>query len=211
VVLRRRALLGSVAVLVTWLGATGVVAAHGGGATFEVLEAVEAAPGEVSLRVGIAHEADGHPAEGAIVEVEAIAPDGTGAPSTTLEREDGAGTYAARLDLPERGAWTLVVTSSFPPGTVEVPVTVVDGGGPAGADGAVVPAADPAAVDPDGDAQTVPDVADEDEGGSTTTNLVVAAVSGVVGGSLGLWASKRRSARRRATAVEEDDGGHPPT
>lgn len=199
-VLRRRALPGLVLLLAVWLGATGAAVAHGGGATFEVLEAVESPPGQVSLRVGVAHEADGHPAEGAIVEVVPVAPDGSVSPSSTVERQGEPGTHAARLDLQDPGTWTLVVTSSFPPGMLEVPVTVGATDGPADGDGAMVAAADPDQADPD---EADPD---EDESGRTTSNLVIAAVSGVVGGSLGLWASKRRSARKRAAA---DDGSTP--
>ncbi len=191
--LRRRGVIGLVVVVVAWLGATGSAAAHGGGATFDVQEVVGSVPGQVSLRVGIAHEADGHPAEGAIVEVVAVAPDGSRSATSTAERQVELGTYATILQVPRPGDWEVVVTSSFPPGTISVPVTVAASDGQDDGGGALVSTAVP----------------DEDDGGSVTTNLVIAAVSGVVGGSLGLWASKRRSARKRVAAVDDEDGHAP--
>ena len=61
--LRRAVVALAAAVAVTGLAVPGALA-HGGGALFEVLEAAEVAPGEVEVRVAIAHESDQHPAEG---------------------------------------------------------------------------------------------------------------------------------------------------
>lgn len=123
------ALLGSA-------GAATPAAAHGGGAAFEVLEATEVAPGTVALRLAVRFEADGHEATGAIVDVVPTNPAGGEAATVRLAREMAAGTYAATFELDEPGSWTLEVTSSFPPGSTEIPVRV----GGAGRDPAVAPA-----------------------------------------------------------------------
>ena len=198
-----RAFLVAAAAAVLAPVTAGPAAAHGGGADFEVLEAEEVAPGTVSLQVAVTFEADGDEATGAIVDVVPTSPDGEASPAVRLER-DGTGAHAASLDLPEPGEWTLAVTSSFPPGSTEVPVEVA---GSAPADDAADPAEaeEAPASEPGGSSDT--DVLDEPEaggaeGGSDTTNLVVAAVSGLVGGALGLWVSRRRSARKRAASAD---------
>ncbi|MEX2659600.1 MAG: FixH family protein, partial [Acidimicrobiales bacterium] len=178
---RRPALV--VAAMAVFVGLAGPAAAHGGGAVFEVLRAAESAPGEVILEVQVTYESDGEPAEGAIVEVTASGPGGATAGPVPAERQDEPGVYTATLDLAEPGPWVLAVTSSFPPGTIEVP-TEVTGEGPA-AEGPSEPALDE------------PEVGGA-EGGSDATNLVTAAVFGLLGGALGLWVSRRWAARRRA-------------
>ena len=178
--------------------------AHGGAAELEVLAADEVAPGEVELRLAVRHEADGHPADGAIVDVVASGP-GAALPAVRLDRTAETGVYAAALRLPGPGTWTLAVTSSFPPGVLDVTVDVGAGGEAAAGAGTPPPATSVTAST--GTTSTTADAllpeleepeAGGAEGGSDTTNLVVAAVSGVLGGALGLWASRRRSARRRA-------------
>jgi len=192
-VIRLRVLLVALAVATAVGGPAAPAGAHGGAAVFEVLEVAEATSGRVVLRVRVTHEADGEPAEGAIVEVAATGPDGEVVPAEPAERQDQPGAYAVTLDLAAPGAWTLQVSSSFPPGTTEIPVEIplVDGG-----------AADASTVVGPSPPTSLTAVLDEPEaggaeGGSDTTNLLVAAVFGIVGGALGLWVSKRRSARRR--------------
>ena len=196
--------VAALAALAVGLALAGPAGAHGGSAAFEVLEAAEVASGEVELRVAITYDADGEVAEGAIVEVIATGPSGESVPSARLEREAGGDGYAARLTLPEGGAWVLALSSSFPPGETEVEVEVgmtgdepesgvaADGGRDEGS----------AEDDSDGGGLDEPEAGGA-EGGSDTTNLVVAGLSGVVGGGLGLWASRRRSARKRAAAAPD--------
>lgn len=188
--MRLRAAAG---VLVALLALAAPAAAHGGGAVFEVLEASEVAPGRIALRVLVTHGADGDPAAGAIVDVTATGPGGAPAPVRAVRQEDD-GVYAASVDVAEPGVWTLVVTSSFPPGTTEVPVAV------RGAAGGTTTA--PVAA---GASSTTGPVLAAPEGGSDTTNLISAAVFGVVGGALGLWVSRRRSARRAAAEADRAD------
>lgn len=172
--LARRAVLVVVAVVAA-VSLAGTAGAHGGGAVFEVLEAAETAPREVTLQVQVTYESDGELAEGAIVEVTASGPGGATAGPEPADRRDEPGVYATTLDVAEPGEWVLVVTSSFPPGTTEVPVEVTGEG--------------PVLDEPE---------AGGAEGGSDTANLVTAAVFGLLGGALGLWLSKRWAARRRA-------------
>ncbi len=179
---RLRLLLVVLAVVVAVGGPVGPAGAHGGGAVFEVLEVTETTPGGVVLRIRITHEADGDPAEGAIVEVAATGPDGEVVPAAPAERQGEPGAYAVTLDLDSSGPWTLQVSSSFPPGTTEIPIEV--------------PVTDPSTPTSLTAALDEPEAGGA-EGGSDTTNLLVAAVFGIVGGALGLWVSKRRSARRR--------------
>lgn len=201
--MRVRALLVVTAAILLPTAAASPAVAHGGAAAFEVLEAEEVAPGTVALQVAVTFEADGDEATGAIVEVVPTSPDGEASPPVRLE-QDGTGAYAATLDLPEPGGWTLALTSSFPPGSAEVPVEVGDPA-PADDEAGQAPAVEAAASEPD--ASGGDEVLDEPEvggaeGGSDATNLVVAAISGVIGGALGLWVSRRRSARRRAASTD---------
>jgi hypothetical protein len=192
-------------------------AAHGGGAAFDVIQASEVAPGTVTLRLAVLFEADGHEATGAFVDVIPTGPTGGEASAVRLARETGAGTYAATFELDEPGRWTLEVTSSFPPGRIEIPVRVaapVDGDPAAGEEqvattGEPATALEGAAPGDDGsDAGVIEEPeAGGAEGGSDATNLVVAAVSGILGGALGLWVSRRRAARRREASADGDAGG----
>lgn len=184
--------------LVALLALAAPAAAHGGGAAFEVLEASEVAPGRLALRVLVTHEADGHPAAGAIVEVAATGPGDAPAPVQAVRQEE-EGVYAASVDVGGPGAWTLVVSSSFPPGATEVPVAVR--GAAAGTTTAQVAAGATSTTAPVLPAPEVGGV----EGGSDVANLVSAAVFGVVGGALGLWVSRRRSARRAAAEADRAD------
>ena len=198
--LRVRALLLAAAAVASPVVAA-PAAAHGGGAALEVLEAEQVAPGTVSLQVAITYESDGDAATGAIVDVVPTGPGGEVAPAVRLER-DATGAYAATLDLSEPGRWTLAVTSSFPPGSTEVPVEVGETAAAEDEPGAV-PVEGAAASEPPGTSEVLDEPeAGGAEGGSDATNLVVAAVSGLVGGALGLWVSRRRSARRRASSAE---------
>ena len=178
-------------------------AAHGGGAAFEVVDAGEEAPGTVTLRLAVLFEADGHEATGAFVDVFPTGPTGGEAPTVRLARETGAGTYAATFELDEPGSWTLAVTSSFPPGSTEIPVQVAGAaeGSPAVGGAGEEPVTTTGEGGADGGVVEDPEVGGA-EGGSDTSNLIVAAFSGIIGGGLGLWVSRRRAARRRAASSE---------
>lgn len=81
---RRRPLI-AVAVAAVAVGVAAgapVAAAHGGGAVFAVEEAAESAPGEVSVRVVVSSDSDGHASDGAVATsptTAAPAPAGPGA------------------------------------------------------------------------------------------------------------------------------------
>lgn len=120
----RRWAIAVVSATVVLLAGGGPAAAHGGGADIEVVEAVGGADASVSVRLAITYDDDGEPAEGAIVDVVPVGPDGSSLPAVRLERQAEPGSYAATFDVAEPGRWTLEVTSAFPPGSVEVPVVV---------------------------------------------------------------------------------------
>lgn len=196
--MRLRSATGALVALVALIALAAPAAAHGGGAVFEVLEASEVAPGRIALRVLVTHEADGDPAAGAIVEVAATGPGDAAVAPVQAVRQEEEGVYATSVDVAEPGAWTLVVTSSFPPGTTVVPVEV------RGAAGGTTTTTAPAAAPTTGPVLAAPEVGGV-EGGSDTANLVSAAVFGVIGGALGLWVSRRRSARRAAAEADRSD------
>jgi hypothetical protein len=185
------------AVLLGVGAAAGPAAAHGGAAVMELLSDVEVGAGVTEVRVAVTHEADGHPAEGAILDAVGAGPGGAATPAVRLERTGDVGVYAAPLELATPGRWELTLTSSFPPGTLVVPVAVAEAGPATTAGPAVASTAPPSST------TTEPPVAGLEEpeaggaeGGSDRTNLVIAAVSGILGGGLGLWASRRRARRR---------------
>jgi len=217
VALTGRSLVSVAAVMVATTVLAAPAGAHGGGAVLEVLEAAEVAPGTVSLRLGVTFETDGGDATGAIVDVIPTSPGGGEKAAVRLAREPGAATFAATFELDEPGEWTLAVTSSFPPGSTEVPLEVQGTEGGAGdREAAVLPAGTtetaagepgtreggtPEGGAPEGGVIDAPEAGGA-EGGSDATNLTVAAVSGILGGGLGLWVSRRRSARKRAAPVD---------
>jgi len=193
------------AALVLVLGTAGPVHAHGGPATFDVLSDLVVAAGRLELRVAVAHEADDHPAEGAIVDAVAVGPDGAASPAIPLAHTADVGVYAGTVALPVPGAWTLTVTSAFPPGTLDLTVDVAAAPDtPSPPTTAVVgAAATPTTAGPPVVDLDEPEVGGA-EGGTDRTNLVIAVVSGVVGGCLGLWASRRRAARRTTVVGDVD-------
>jgi hypothetical protein len=191
-----------VAVSAAVLGTGAPAHAHGGPGVLELRSEDSVLEGPSELEVAVTYENDGEPAEGALVDATARGPAGSVTPAVRFAQTGDAGVYRASIDLPAPGPWTVTVTSSFPPGSLVVPVTVR----PAPPDATAGLAATSATTGTTTSGPTVPSLDEPEvggaEGGTDRTNLVVAAVSGILGGALGLWASRRRSARRRAR-----DGG----
>ena len=80
------------------------------GARREVaLPAPPAAPGDATLAFAIA-DGDGRPLEGATVAVSVGRPDTSRGVTTVSARPDGAGRYAAEVELPAAGPWLLSST-----------------------------------------------------------------------------------------------------
>jgi len=180
----RRAGLLVLCALVVAAGA-GPAWAHGEDGTFTGLDAQ---PGDqslsVSVRARLVYLNDAEPAPGATVVVEAIGPDGVAAAASPPLADEGDGTYAGSLTLPDAGAWTLRFTSTTPNGTADTAYTAT-------APTTTAPEP-PTTTEPEPIGQTGPD--DDDGGGNgiVLVAVVIGLVAVAAGGTL-LW-------RRRVTA-----------
>jgi hypothetical protein len=124
--------LPAVAVVVAGLLVAVVVApasAHGGAGELTVVGVEPTGPGQLGLTVDVAYVNDGHPAEVRSLVIEGTGPGGAGlAPSEPFRPTDQVGRYAAVVDVPAPGSWTVVLSSTFPPARVELVVEVPDAG-----------------------------------------------------------------------------------
>lgn len=120
---RRILLLAAVAALVL-VAPAGRAGAHEGDGTIEVLAADPAGPLQVSYRVRLTFQADGHPAVDATVTVVAEGPDGTTTTPQPMAPAGEDGVYAATVLFPAPGAWTVRFTAVTPAATAERAETV---------------------------------------------------------------------------------------
>lgn len=89
---------------------------------FDVLTA-EADGRDVRLDLDVTYENDGEPAERALLTATPVGPGGRRLPAVELERR-AAGRYELTTSVDADGEWRFLVTSRFPPGSVEVAVPV---------------------------------------------------------------------------------------
>ena len=96
--------------------------AHGGSGELKVRTA-EADGRDVRLDLDVTYENDGEPAERALLTATPVAPGGRRLQPVELERR-APGRYELRTEVDADGEWRFLVTSRFPPGTLEVAVPV---------------------------------------------------------------------------------------
>lgn len=123
-VLRRSLLPICAAVLLFGLLGTPAVWAHDGKGVL-VIESQGPAQGlAIPVVVRLTWQDDGHAAVDATVTATAVADDGTATTPVPLEPLDQDGRYAATVETPRPGAWTIRFTSVTPAATLEVEETV---------------------------------------------------------------------------------------
>jgi hypothetical protein len=127
---RRRAIVLLAAATTLSVGVVGTsqaVAAprHGGPGEIAIVAAEPSTDGgSVHLEIAITYVNDGEAAERATVSVTGTSGAGATAGPVDVVATDVVGTYVADVPVPEPGAWTFAVVSTFPPATAEVPVAV---------------------------------------------------------------------------------------
>lgn len=108
--------------LLGWVGAP-AAQAHEGAGTIVVEAAEPAGPLEVTYRVRLTYNADGHGADDATVTVVAEGVDGPTTPVPMTPADDDGG-YGATVRFGEPGPWTVRFTAVTPPATLELTETV---------------------------------------------------------------------------------------
>jgi hypothetical protein len=121
----KRALVATaVAVVLVALNISGA-AAHSDEGLMAIETRAVGDPARVEVRVRITYLNDGEPASGATVTVEGAGPSGAVLAPQPLSAE-GAGIYAAVVDLPSSGAWKLRASSTTPNASAETDYDVAE-------------------------------------------------------------------------------------
>lgn len=97
--------------------------AHGDDGSMEVLDSQQVGPRRIRLEVAIPYSNDGDQAENAIVTASLTGPDGQTVTDVALPRTAEA-TYAAEVDVPTEGAWTIEVASTDPTAAASIETVV---------------------------------------------------------------------------------------
>lgn len=125
----RLLLLLAVAGLVL-VATTGPASAHSDVGELELTAFEQTGPTTVEIEVGIFYEGDGHLAEDATVTATLSGPDrATVGPIELTWAGEGSSLYAATVDVPTLGDWTVAVTSIDPAGAVDGSLSVVEQAG----------------------------------------------------------------------------------
>jgi hypothetical protein len=112
-------------IAVTLAVATGTVSAHGDEGELELTAFEQTGPMTVEVEVGIVYEGDGHLAEDASVTATLSGPGGaTVGPVELVWAGENSSLYAATVDVPAVGDWTVAVTSTDPAGSADGTLTV---------------------------------------------------------------------------------------
>lgn len=176
------------AVLVAALALAGLAltaqpaAAHGDAAVLAV-EAQDLIPAGVHLEVSARYENDDELVADAVIAVTGTGPGGETLAATPLTAvPDTEGLYAADLDLPAPGVWTLQVRATEPEGAIDVSVSV-----PAETTTTVAETTTTAAS-----ATTTPEEAEDSDGSSSALPLVIGGVVLVAVAAGGVVLVRRR-------------------
>jgi hypothetical protein len=192
--MRSRLPLLVVTIALTLAVTTGTVSAHSDVGELELTNFEQTGPTTVEVEVGIVYEGDGHLAEDASVTAMLSGPDGTTVGPVELAwAGENSSLYAATVDVPALGDWSVAVTSTDPAGSVDGTLTVVE-------QATTTTAAEPAttAAPPTTEAAAEP-AADEDapDDGVSPTVIVVACLALaalVIGGAVLVARSRGRGA-----------------
>lgn len=120
---RQRFAFMALAVTLALLGPISAASAHEGGGTITVESSDPTGSAAVRYVVRLIWNNDGHPAAAADTTLTAVpvGTDGTAQTPVTLEPVDDDGRFAATVEFPSPGAWTVRFTAITPEANLEVP------------------------------------------------------------------------------------------
>ncbi|MFN7150139.1 MAG: hypothetical protein ACK4V6_11740 [Microthrixaceae bacterium] len=128
--MRSRLILMLAAAGLVLVATTGAASAHGDEGELELTAFEQTGPTTVEIEVGIVYEGDGHLAEDATVTATLSGPDGaTVGPVELAWAGENSSLYAATVDVPVVGDWTVAVTSTDPTGAVDGSLSIVEQAG----------------------------------------------------------------------------------
>lgn len=176
-------LLATVTALTLFVG-VGTASAHGDEGELTVTKLEQVGPTSVAIEAGIVYEGDGHLAEDATVTATLIGPGGATVGPVQLTRTgESTSLYAATVEVPATGDWSVEVTSTEPAAEATQAIAVTEQA--AAASSTTAPATDgdtadgttttAAAEELDAEPVTTTAEAEEDEASSPNLTLVVGA------------------------------------
>lgn len=125
--MRSRLILMLAAAGLVLVATTGTASAHSDVGELELTKFEQTGPMTVEVEVGIVYEGDGHLAEDASVSATLSGPGGaTVGPVELTWAGEGSSLYAATVDVPTLGDWSVAVTSTEPSGQVDGSLTVAE-------------------------------------------------------------------------------------
>jgi len=204
--------------LVASVAGAGVASAHDDEGQMTVTKVEQTGPTTVAVEVGIVYSGDGHLAEEAKVSARLTGADGTVVGPVDLDRQgESTSLYAAEVQVPAPGTWTVDVSSTDPAaeatGAVEVEATPDTGTDGSTTSSTLLAAEDDEQVfttqggeestDEDADASG----SDDESGVSLVLVIVVVAVAAVLLAGGGLLVVNRRGA---GSAHDHTHDGPPP-
>jgi hypothetical protein len=177
-------LLATVTALTLFVG-VGTASAHGDEGELTVTKLEQVGPTSVAIEAGIVYEGDGHLAEDATVTATLIGPGGATVGPVQLTRTgESTSLYAATVEVPGTGDWSVEVTSTEPAAEATQAIAVTEqavtassttppatDGDTAGGDDTTTTAAEELDAEP----VTTTAEAEEDEASSPNLTLVVGA------------------------------------
>jgi hypothetical protein len=126
----RSVLLTGAAVL-TLLAGTGVASAHGDEGELTVTKLEQVGPTTIAVEAGIVYEGDGHLAEDAEVTATLSGPGGaTVGPVQLVRTGESTSLYAATVEVPAAGDWSVEVTSTEPAAEATQSISVTEQAAP---------------------------------------------------------------------------------
>lgn len=185
---------------------TGTASAHSDVGELELTTFEQTGPTTVRVEVGIVYEGDGHLAEDASVTATLSGPDGASVGPVELAwAGENSSLYAATVEVPVVGDWTVAVTSTDPAGAVDGSLSVAEQAdtttteAPATTTIAPTTTTDDAAEPATLDDELASDQSEADDGGISPAVIVIACLvlaAVVIGGAF-------------LVARSRDDGGAP--
>ena len=204
-------LLAAVAAVTLFVG-VGTASAHGDEGELIITKLEQVGPTTLSIEAGVVYEGDGHLAEDATVTATMSGPGGATVGPVQLTRTgESTSLYAATVEVPATGDWTVEVSSTEPTAQATQAVAVTEQAATASSTTAPTTGGDTADSDAtittgaqELDAEPVTTTADAEEDEASSPNLTL-----IVGASLVLFAIVMVGAvlvaRQRAAKDAADD------
>lgn len=206
---RRILCVATVVAAVLLLVPASPAAAHEGSGTITVEEADPATDTAVRYVVRLTWNNDGHPAAADATTITAVPAGGDGVALTpvTLEPVDDDGRFAATVEFPDPGAWTVRFTAISPEATLEVPQQIEPPATPSSAPTTTTSSEAPTTTSADSGTLDEGDDDDGDDGPSAAGSAVfVVVLLALAAAAFVLGRRMRRRSRDQAEQAEASDG-----